>query len=406
MKNVTLSPALRGAFFLAAVIVRSQELAPPPLATEADFVPVPARPGKMAVTVNPADRADVIRFYQTTYRASQGVASGWNGDRTTCKAGTTSQAYADATMLRVNYYRAMVGLPGDVTLSNAWSLKAQDAALMMSAEGALSHTPDSSWSCYTANGAEAAGKSNIALGADAAYAIDLYMDDPGSGGNAAVGHRRWILYPPTKLMGAGNVPSSGGWAANDLWVIGGAGTRPAQPEWVAWPPAGYIPYQVMPRSSGRWSFSYRNATFTNAKVFMQHSGTNVPVTMETQAQGYGDNTLVWVPQGVSSGAPVSDQTYTVTVSNVVVSSVARLFTYDVTVIDPDVPTLSCQLGSGNTLSLSWPTTSTGYTLQRNASITNSAGWTAVSPGPQTVGGRYVSTVTLGPGAQFYRLRKP
>jgi ATP/ADP translocase len=37
------------------------------------------------------------------------------------------------------------------------------------------------------------------------------------------------------------------------------------------------------------------ATFTGATVFMQRAGTNVPVTMEAQAQGYGDNTVVWVP---------------------------------------------------------------------------------------------------------------
>jgi len=406
MKKMTLAlvvPTLAAGLTLS---LPAQELGPPPLASEADFVPVPSLPGRKAVSVNPMDRAAVARFYQTTYRASDGVAAGWNGNRSNCDAGTTSQAYADATILRVNYFRAMVGLPGDVVLSNAWSLKAQEAALMMSAQGQLSHSPGTSWACYTAAGAEAAGKSNLALGADAAYAIDLYMDDPGSGGNAAVGHRRWILYPPTKIMGTGNIPGSGGWGANDLWVIGGAGSRPAQPEWVAWPPKGYVPYPILPRSSGRWSLSYRSATFTNARVFMQHAGTNVPVTLENQSQGYGDNTIVWVPQGVPTGAPAGDLTYTVTVSNVVVSSQARLFTYEVTLIDPDVPTLTQQLQANNTVRLSWPSTSTGYTLQRNASLSNPAGWTAVSPAPGVVGGEYVATVTATNAQQFFRLRKP
>ena len=404
MKKLTLLLNLGCGLLTAAG--RSQELGPPPEATDNDFVPVSPRPHKMAVAVNPADRSDVVRFYQTTYRASEGVASGWDGDRNTCTAGTTSQAYADATLLRVNYYRAMVGLPGDVTLSNAWSLKAQETALMMSKQGQLSHSPGTTWACYTAAGAEAAGKSNLALGADAARAIDLYVDDPGSGGNAAVGHRRWILYPPTKIMGTGNLPSTGGWAANDLWVIGGAGSRPTQPEWVAWPPQGYVPYPILPRSSGRWSFSYRNATFTNAKVFMEHSGTNVPVTLETQAQGYGDNTLVWVPQGIPTGAPPDDTTYTVTVSNVVVSSQSRVFTYEVTLIDPDLTALAVQLGSNNTLSLTWPASSTGYTLQQNSALPNSADWTAVSPAPQIVGNQYVATVSLSAGQRYYRLRKP
>jgi uncharacterized protein YkwD len=406
MKNMTLGFAIPALVVGLTFPLAAQELGPPPLADEADFVPVLKAPEAKAVTVNPLDRAAVVRLYQITYRASEGVAAGWTGNRSSCDPGTTSQAYADATLLRVNYFRALAGLPGDVVLSNAWSLKAQDAAMMMSAQGQLSHTPGTNWSCYTASGAEAAGKSNLALGADAARAIDLYMDDPGSGGNAAVGHRRWILYPPTKLMGTGNIPSSGGWAANDLWVIGGAGSRPAQPEWVAWPPYGYVPYQNLPRSSGRWSFSYRNATFTSAQVSMQHAGTNVPVTLEAQAQGYGDNTIVWVPQGVPTTAPAGDQTYTVTVSNVLVSSQARAFTYDVTIIDPDVPTLTQALQTNSTVRLSWPSTSTGYTLQRNASLPNPAGWTTVSPAPGVVGGEYAATVTATNAQQFFRLRKP
>jgi hypothetical protein len=167
-----------------------------------------------------------------------------------------------------------------------------------------------------------------------------------------------------------------------------------------------VPYPILPRSSGRWSFSYRNATFTNAKVFMEHSGTNVPVTLEAQAQGYGDNTLVWVPQGIPTGAPPDDTTYTVTVSNVVVSSQSRVFTYEVTLIDPDLTALAVQLGSNNTLALTWPASSTGYTLQQNSALTNSAGWTAVSPAPQIVGNQYLATVSLSAGQRYYRLRKP
>jgi hypothetical protein len=406
MKKMTLAPATPALLVGLILSLPAQELGPPPLGNEADFIPVPPTPTAKEVTVNPLDRAAVVRLYQTTYRASEGVAAGWTGDRSSCDPGTTSQAYADATILRVNYFRALVGLPGDIVLSNAWNLKAQDAALMMSAQGQLSHSPGTNWSCYTTNGAQAAGKSNLALGADAARAIDLYMDDPGSGGNAAVGHRRWILYPPTKTMGTGNIPSSGGWSANDLWVIGGAGSRPAQPEWVAWPPRGYVPYQNLPRSSRRWSFSYRNATFTNARVSMQHAGTNVPVTLETQAQGYGDNTIVWVVSSVPTSAPAGDQTYTVTVSDVVVSSQARVFTYDVTIIDPDVPALTQAWQANNTVRLSWPSTSTGYTLQRNASLSNPAGWTTVTPAPGVVDDEYVGFVAATNAQQFFRLRKP
>jgi hypothetical protein len=407
MKKLAL---LRGIFCASMFFsswCRAQELGPPPLADDAALVsestPV-AQAQLMPINLN--DRAAVVQLYQTTYLASQGIASGWTGNRSTCTAGTTSQAYAEATISRVNCYRVMAGLPGDVVLTNTWNSKAQDAALMMSAQGSLSHSPGTNWSCYTANGAEAAGKSNLALGADAAGAIDLYMDDPGSGGNAAVGHRRWVLYPPTKTMGTGNIPSTGGWAANDLWVIGGSGSRPAQPAWVAWPPPNYVPYQIMPRSSGRWSFSYPGATFTGATVFMQRAGTNVALTLEAQAQGYGDNTIVWVPQGVPAGAPASDITYSVTLSNVVVSSQSRTFTYKVTIIDPNVPVLSVGLASGTNLTMSWPSSSSGYSLQQNTSPNTKTGWTNANVTPQLVGNQYVVKVPIGTGPRFYRLSKP
>ena len=72
------------------------------------------------------------------YLASQSAVAGWTGDRDTCNAGATTQEYADATLLRVNYYRAMAGLRGTVMLSNVWSAKCQETALMMSVAGQLS----------------------------------------------------------------------------------------------------------------------------------------------------------------------------------------------------------------------------------------------------------------------------
>lgn len=276
---------------------------------------------------------------------------------------------------------------------------------MMSAANALSHSPGTNWACSTAGGREAAGKSNLALGATGPGAIDLYMDDPGSG-NTAAGHRRWILNPPARVMGTGSIPSGGGSAAHALWVIGGAGSRPPQPAWVAWPPTGFIPYQLMPRSSRRWSFSYSGANFSNARVFMQCAGTNLTLAIEPLANGYGDNTIVWVPQGVSSSAPATDTTYTVTVSNVVISNQSRVFTYTVTVIDPNAPLLVARVAGASGLSLAWPSTVSGYTLQETTSPDDPASWRNVTSTPQNTGGEYRVTVPVAANQQFFRLRKP
>jgi len=129
------------------------------------------------------------------------------------------------------------------------------------------------------------------------------------------------------------------------------------------------------------------------------------VTLEAQAQGYGDNTIVWRPQGVPTAAPALDTTYTVTVSNVVVSSQARLFAYQVTVIDPDAPILAVRRTATNYVVVAWPATNTGYTLQQNTSPSDPAGWRNVTGTPQSVNGEYRIVVAASGARQAFRLRK-
>ena len=220
------------------------KLGPAPRATET-MLPESVGPGYVRAVVAPidnSDRSDVADAFDAVYRAAQGIAANWTGNVGTCTAGTTSQDYIDATLLRVNYYRAMVGLPGNVVFDSTFNQKCSEAALMMIANSDLSHNPPPTWTCYTAEGAEAAGKSNIAIGRAGPESIDLYILDSGPG-NTAVGHRRWILYPPQQTMGTGSSTAVNGFfnGSNALWVLASMGTRPATPEWVAWPPAGYVP---------------------------------------------------------------------------------------------------------------------------------------------------------------------
>ena len=163
------------------------------------------------------------------------------------------------------------------------------------------------------------------------------MKDPGSG-NGFVGHRRWILYPQTQIMGTGDLPFTGGWAANSLWVMDSHYSDPRPPtreEFVAWPPPGYVPYQVV---YPRWSFAYAGANFSSATVTMTQGGAAVPVAVETLATGYGENTMAWIPLGLGSSQswpkPSRDTSYLVTISNIFIGTGTRTFTYQVTVFDP------------------------------------------------------------------------
>jgi uncharacterized protein YkwD len=284
------------------------------------------------------NRQSSLDFFLTQHGNFDSPNIGWTGNQAGCVAGVTSQEARDAIVRRINYFRAMAGAPSDINLSPDYNAKAQEAALMMSANQSLNHTPPNNWKCYTDNGAKAAGSSNLALGVSGAGTIDLYMKDPGAS-NFNVGHRRWILYPQTKTMGTGDVSRSGSYyPANSLWVFDLPnmwGARPATREaFVAWPPSGFVPYRVV---YPRWSFSYPNANFDNAKVSMTSRGASVPLRIERTNNGYGENTIGWIPFGLSDGSdwpqPADDTPYEVSVSDVVIDGQARSFKYTVTIID-------------------------------------------------------------------------
>ena len=288
-------------------------------------------------TLNMQDRASVQAFYAAEYSPAA-PDYGWTGDIAACNAGDTSAAFKSAVLRRVNFYRAMAGIPANITFTDVFNRKAQQAALMMAAERSLSHFPPETWACYTAEGREAAENSNLhmAIPSSGVRAIDSYIKDSGAG-NDAVGHRRWIFFPQTLTMGTGDVPSiARRWGANALWVFGERSrTRTARDEFVAWPPPGFVPYQIV---YPRWSFSYPRANFANATVSMQGNGQAVELRQEQVQNGFGEPTIVWIPLGLSDRAswpqPDADTTYTVTISNVVIGGEARNFTYTVTVFAP------------------------------------------------------------------------
>ncbi|MFN2138392.1 MAG: CAP domain-containing protein, partial [Candidatus Promineifilaceae bacterium] len=247
--------------------------------------------------IDPQDRETSLAFFFDDYQDGSDVDSGWSGSFASCAAGNTSDDFRLALLRRINYFRSMAGIPEVQGFDDNYSVDAQAAALLMSVNGDLSHSPPKSWTCYTASGSNGAGNSNLALGAYGPAAISLYIYDPG-GGNYFVGHRRWILYPQTQIMGTGDVPAQDGYApANALWVFDLDhmwGPRPeTRDEFIAWPPPGYVPYPVV---YPRWSFAYPEANFSQTTVSMIRDGQPLAVQQNSVENGFGENTLVWEPQ--------------------------------------------------------------------------------------------------------------
>jgi hypothetical protein len=284
-----------------------------------------------------SDRQAVLDSYQAEF-SKPDPDIGWTGNRASCQAGTTNPAYRSAIIDRVNWFRSIAGVPANSTENATYSAKAQQAALMMSVSDRLSHSPDSSFDCYTAIGSEAAGKSNLYLGRTGPHAITGYMFDPGSG-NVSVGHRNWILHPSVRQFGTGDTPGPGRQATNTLWVIDNAfASQPVMREsdgFVAWPARGYVPGDLV---FPRWSFSLRGADLDQASVAVQRTENgqvveNIvsPVVFGNDSRGAPFSIVVWEPVGIDT-SPAVDETYRVTIGNVGVGSATRSFSYEVTII--------------------------------------------------------------------------
>lgn len=297
--------------------------------------------------VDPSSREASRLFFNTVYAASDGVDIGWTGNYATGDAGTISPGFQAAVLRRYNYFRAHAGVDAGLVLDPDYSAKAQKAALMMSVNKALTHQPPVSWTFYSADGAEAAAHGNLALGSLGPEAQLGLMRDNGAN-NDVLGHRRWMLFPATRKIGTGDVPGSATFPkANCTWVIdesAGFEALPTREDFVAWPPPGFTPHALV---FPRWSFSHPDGTFATTTVTMERGGTNIPVRLEKYLEGYGDNTLVWVPDNLSvesfvqSGFPwptnLIDVPLTVHLHGANIAGTPRDFTYTVIPFDAEQP---------------------------------------------------------------------
>ena len=285
------------------------------------------------------ERAEALAAYESEWLATNTTTAelAWTGAVVGCDPGEPSELARDHALRRVNYYRAACGLP-PVTLDAEWSRKAQAAAVMMDSANANDHYPEPDYPCFTEDGRQAAGKSNLYTGRWGAHAVAGYIEDPGAH-NGAVGHRRWILFPPQQQIGMGF--TSG---ADAMWVVGGPKSRPATPEGVAWPPSGYVPAALV---HPRWSFAQHRADFSAATVTLTGPrGEDIPLTVNEIENGFGDNTIVWEPDmSLVDTDPEYDEAYRVRIDNVVEGGVPRSYAYTVIAMAVGKPGCTAQLVS-------------------------------------------------------------
>ncbi len=341
------------------------------------LIPASAR----AVTVDPANRDSVVAAYTAVAVEGNRVDPGWTGNAETCTPGTESAASQNAALEAVNFVRGMNYLP-PVVLDAELSRRALSAALIMAANDDLSHNPTPAWRCWTQEGADAAGTSNLAIGLRTATStVIAYINDDGLT-NRAVGHRRWLLYPPLGTIGSGTTTNT-----NAITAIGTPSQGRANVLTVSWPPSGQVPWPLIFDRFSMSSALYPNADYRQAQVTVTANGTPLPVTINPIENGYGDNTIVTevaIPDALRSARP--ETTFVMTVSNVInpATNTPMTLTSQTHAFDFDTPELVNLTAVGNQGEIHWAAAEhgvpiTGFTVTYTPSAGTGAPQTFTLP---------------------------
>lgn len=289
-------------------------------------------PGPSAVSDRDQAALDYNNLYLPASITLEELA--WTGNTGGCNEGTVSSLTLDRSLARINYFRKICGLPNDMVWNESWHNPSQKIALMCHKNNSLSHTPPSSWKCYTDEGAAAGAKTNLILGQFGSESINGWVHDAGAN-NRAVGHRRWILFSRAKEYGFG---STSGAAALYCVAHTSDPVEPSIPEYIAYPPK-YIPQSLV---YPRWSLGVVNPNsffsgvdFQNAVVLMAGpTGEAITLTIVSKNDnGIADQTLVWEPIGINTTS-AEDLTYHVIISNVKLNGVDKTYDYYVTIFKP------------------------------------------------------------------------
>ncbi len=278
------------------------------------------------------NREEVVAAYNQEFARAE-PEWGYTGNLNECAAGTTSQVFRDSIAQRVNWFRTMAGLHA-ITENPALSATAQNKALIILAEGRLSHSPGPDWACY--RDIDQPGGENIGLRVAGISGVDEYIRDTGDH-NLAVGHRTQILSPFATQIGTGNVRGAGSHQlANAMHLRYDWERDPSVREergFVAWPPAGYVPAGVV---WGRWSFSKqqiqtdvtRSGNTTYIRSYLSQPDFSQATVSVTDHNGpvettiiHHDTALVWAVRGDTQSDLLPEPTnedhcYTVTISGI------------------------------------------------------------------------------------------
>ncbi|MFC3656006.1 CAP domain-containing protein [Xanthomonas hyacinthi] len=209
-----------------------------------------------------------------------------------CRAGELQPAQRRRVLALINDIRRLHGL-GAVDYDAAAEVEATQAALIIAANGRLSHAPTPASRCYSAAGAKGARSSLIYGGVSSPYlafagieqiVVD-WLTDTSNVSAGGLGHRRWLLDPFLQRVAFGMVAGRDGAGFSSgaalRFVPGASGTAArSADDFVAWPIGDYprryyadgalLSFSALPERTRK--FANRDVDYADAQVQVGERG--------------------------------------------------------------------------------------------------------------------------------------
>ena len=274
-------------------------------------------------------------------------------DVESCSSGIPSDSEKQKVLKRLNYIRSLHGLPQVVYNTEGDEITAE-CSLIIAANNIgggslqLSHEPPQSWECWSQQAYDGCHSSNIHVGwaqnkdlslVDSSEIVDSFMVDKNVD---SVGHRRWFLDPWLGHISFGRADYTDG---HGIFVLGSAvkvvhDDAPDIPDlkidFIAYPFESY-PKELYPGSFTRMSFAVlkdkmnkfgnaSNINLASATIAIVDSTNNKTISvsgLKYDTEGIGvPNNISWLAEGIEY-----NKKYNVTVSNIMVDNVSKLYQY-------------------------------------------------------------------------------
>lgn len=224
--------------------------------------------------------------------------------------GALSDGALEAALSEVNFIRYLAGLE-PVEAEKELSGLAQYGAVLMAANGSLSHSPekpDGMAEDFYQKGREAAASCNLImlnwfeediLG----EAVRQFARDDGEGNRYVLGHRRWLLYPQMKYTGFGLAQDAEGRSYAAMYVMDES-NEAAEYDMILWPSAGAFPAEYMGVDTP-WSVSLNPQKYdldsSALKIVMTEENTGAQFVFDTMEEAASDDNQYFVLGGGRMG---------------------------------------------------------------------------------------------------------